>query len=85
MNLLWKNKNFLILFLGRMITNIGDSLYYVASMWLVYQLGGSSFYSGIAGFLILLPMGLQFLTGPFVDRFPSHLGCYSRVNNFIFI
>lgn len=68
MNLLWKNKNFLILFLGRVITNIGDSLYYVAAMWLIYQLGGSSLYSGIAGFLILLPASLQFLTGPLVDR-----------------
>lgn len=70
MNILWTNRNFLILFLGRTITNIGDSLCYVAAMWLVYQLGGSSFYTGIAGFLILLPMSLQFLTGPFVDRWP---------------
>ncbi|PFZ88963.1 MFS transporter [Bacillus wiedmannii] len=63
-----KNPNFLLLFLGRIFTNIGDSLYYVAAMWLVYKLSGNPFYSGLAGFLTLLPSALQFLTGPFVDR-----------------
>ncbi|QIE37673.1 MFS transporter [Bacillus tropicus] len=65
-----KNRNFLLLFLGRIFTNIGDSLYYVAAMWLVYKLSGNPFYSGLAGFLTLLPSALQFLTGPFVDRWP---------------
>ncbi|MGJ9458496.1 MFS transporter [Oceanobacillus sp. CF4.6] len=68
MKLLLKNKDFLYLFLGRIVTNMGDSLYYIASMWLVYELGKSSFYTGLAGFLILLPKAMQFLTGPFVDR-----------------
>ncbi|MCC2455718.1 MFS transporter [Bacillus cereus] len=63
-----KNRNFRLLFLGRIFTNIGDSLYYVAAMWLVYKLSGNPFYSGLAGFLTLLPSALQFLTGPFVDR-----------------
>ncbi|MGE6345663.1 MFS transporter [Bacillus mycoides] len=63
-----KNRNFLLLFLGRIFTNIGDSLYYVAAMWLVYELSGNPFHSGLAGFLTLLPSALQFLTGPFVDR-----------------
>ncbi|HHT7191042.1 TPA: MFS transporter [Bacillus cereus] len=63
-----KNRNFLLLFLGRIFTNIGNSLYYVAAMWLVYKLSGNPFYSGLAGFLTLLPSALQFLTGPFVDR-----------------
>lgn len=69
MNIL-KNKNFLFLILGRIVTNIGDSIYYVAAMWLVYDLGGNAFYSGLAGFLTLLPVALQFITGPFVDRWP---------------
>lgn len=63
-----KDKNFLFLFLGRIVTNIGDSLYYVATMWLVYELSQSSFYVGLAGFLVLAPKALQFLTGPFVDK-----------------
>ncbi|RDW15034.1 MFS transporter [Oceanobacillus chungangensis] len=65
-----KNKNFLFLLIGRIITNIGDSIYYIAAMWLVYSLGGNAFYSGLAGFLTLLPVSLQFITGPFVDRWP---------------
>ncbi|RKQ34597.1 MFS transporter [Oceanobacillus halophilus] len=70
MKWLVRNHNFLFLFLGRLVTNIGDSIYYVAAMWLVYDLGGNAFYSGLAGFLTMLPMALQFLTGPFVDRWP---------------
>jgi hypothetical protein len=66
--LLLKNRNFAALFFGRMVTNIGDSLYYVAAMWLVFELGGSAFYTGLAGFLTLLPGTLQFLTGPIVDK-----------------
>lgn len=65
---LLKRDNFLLLFLGRIVANIGDSLYYVASMWLVHELGGNPFYTGLAGFLILLPGAFQFLTGPFVDK-----------------
>lgn len=38
-----KNNNFLFLFLGRIVTNIGDSIYYVAAMWFVFSLGGSAF------------------------------------------
>lgn len=65
-----KNNNFLFLFLGRIVTNAGDSIYYVAAMWLVYSLGGNAFYSGLAGFLTTLPAAMQFITGPFVDRWP---------------
>ncbi len=65
---LFSNRNFTLLFLGRMVTNAGDSLYTVAAMWLVYQLGGSTFYTGLAGFLVMLPPVFQFLTGPLVDR-----------------
>nr|WP_051314916.1 MFS transporter [Alteribacter aurantiacus] len=69
MKLLWTNKNFLKLFLGRLVTNIGDSLYTIAAMWLVYDLGGSTLYTGLAGFLTMLPRVLQFLTGPIVDKY----------------
>jgi MFS family permease len=65
-----KNKSFFFLLLGRVVTNIGDSIYYVAAMWLVYSLGGNAFYSGLAGFLTLLPAALRFMIGPFIDRWP---------------
>lgn len=68
MTSLLKNWRFMRLFSGRIITNIGDSIYYIAAMWLVYELGGSSFHTGLAGFLVLIPQAVQFLAGPLVDR-----------------
>ena len=62
------NRDFARLFAGRVITNAGDSLYFIAAMWLVYDLTGDPFYSGVAGFLTLAPSGLQAFFGPLVDR-----------------
>lgn len=67
---IFKNKNFTWMFLGRIVTNLGDSLYAVAAMWLVYDLGGSTFYTGLAGFLSIIPRLIQFFSGPLVDRLP---------------
>lgn len=61
-------RSFYVLLSGRVITNIGDSIYAIAAMLLVYQLSGSSFYTGLAGFLTMAPQALQFLYGPIVDR-----------------
>ncbi|WP_100488398.1 MFS transporter [Sporolactobacillus pectinivorans] len=68
MKVLFHNKSFSLLFFGRLIGNIGDSLYYIAAMWLAYDLGGSPFFSGLAGFLTLLPEFFSFFVGPIVDR-----------------
>jgi Major Facilitator Superfamily len=65
---LYRNRSFLRLFLGRIATNAGDSLYAVAAMWLVYDLTGSSFYTGLAGALLFSTQPLQVFLGPFVDR-----------------
>jgi hypothetical protein len=65
---LYKNRPFIKLLGGRLVTNIGDSLYAVAAMWLVQDLSHSTFYTGLAGFLTMFPQALQFLTGPIVDR-----------------
>ncbi|MBM7095346.1 MFS transporter [Bacillus sp. H-16] len=67
---LFLNKNFSFMFFGRVVTNIGDSLYAVAAMWLVYDLGGSTFYTGLAGFLSIVPRIIQLLGGPIIDRLP---------------
>ena len=56
------------MFLGRIVTNIGDTLYAVAAMWLVFELGGSTFYTGLAGFLTIIPRFVQFFAGPLIDR-----------------
>jgi MFS family permease len=63
-----RNRNFARLFAGRLVTNIGDSVYFVAAMWLVWELTRNEFFTGLAGFLVLAPSGLQFLFGPLVDR-----------------
>ncbi|WP_440990500.1 MFS transporter [Haloarchaeobius baliensis] len=65
---LFQNRDFARLFAGRVVTNVGDSLYFVAAMWLVYDLTGNATYSGIAGFLVLGPSALQAFAGPLVDR-----------------
>lgn len=67
---LLRNRDFALLVGGRLVTNAGDSLYYIAAMWLVYDLTGSELYTGIAGFLTMAPAALQFLFGPLVDRAP---------------
>lgn len=67
---LWSNWDFLRLLFGRFVTNAGDSLYTIAGTWLVYDLTGSSFYTGLAGALLFLPPALQFISGPLVDRWP---------------
>lgn len=58
------------MFFGRIISNIGDSLYGVAAMLLIYQLGGSTFYTGLAGFLSILPRIVEFCSGPLIDKIP---------------
>jgi MFS family permease len=68
MTRLYRNSSFVRLFLGRIVTNAGDSVYAVAAMWLVYDLTGSSFYTGLAGFLVFGTQPLQVLVGPLVDR-----------------
>lgn len=63
-----QNRNFRRLLLGRVITNAGDSLFYIAVMWLVFEATGSELFTGLAGFLALAPQALQFFAGPVVDR-----------------
>jgi MFS family permease len=70
---IFKNRDFSLLFFGRLITNIGDSIYAITAMWLVYDLTKDSFYTGIASSLIFMPQLLSFLFGPIVDRLPLKL------------
>lgn len=69
-NLLFRNANLRRLVFGRLVTNAGDSVYAIAAMWLVYDLTGSSAYTGLAGLLTMGPQALQVLVGPLVDRWP---------------
>lgn len=62
--------NYLKLLSGRVLTNAGDSLYAVAALWLVFELTGSTAFTGLAAFLFRAPTTVQFLAGPLVDRWP---------------
>lgn len=63
------NSAFRRLLTGRLLNTISGSFYYIAAMWLVYSLGGSVFFTGLAGFLSRAPTTLQFLIGPVVDGY----------------
>jgi hypothetical protein len=65
---LLRNVTFVRLFVGRVATDAGDSFYYIGSMWLVWELTGSPFYTGVAGAAVQIPNALRFLAGPLVDR-----------------
>lgn len=66
---LWKNRDFLRFFSGQFVSNAGDSLYTVAILWLVFELSGSTFLTGVANALLLIPFLLQIIAGPIVDQF----------------
>ncbi|WP_327050744.1 MFS transporter [Halomicrococcus gelatinilyticus] len=53
---------------ARSVSKFGDGLYSVAAMWLVYDLTGSTAYTGLAGVLTRAPGVLKILVGPLVDR-----------------
>ncbi|WP_135826008.1 MFS transporter [Halorussus ruber] len=52
------------------VSVLGDGFYTVAAMWLVYELTGSTAYTGLAGFLTRIPGVLKVFVGPVVDRLP---------------
>lgn len=65
---LFGNVGFRRLYAGHAVSEVGDELYFVASMWLVYSLSGSTTLTGLAGFLSRAPGAIGFLFGPLVDR-----------------
>lgn len=62
------NASFVRLFSGRIVSNAGDSMYFVAAMWLVWELTHSPLYTGVAGFLVRGLGSFNFLVGPLIDR-----------------
>lgn len=66
---MFKNKNFLTLLFGRLITNFGDSIYSIATLTLIYTLTKSTFYSGITLFLISFTAILQIFVSPLISKF----------------
>ncbi|MFB7159709.1 MFS transporter [Lysinibacillus sp. NPDC056232] len=62
------NKNFSNLLFGRLFVNMGDSLYFITIMWLVFELTQNTLFTGIAGALFMLPEVFSFFYGPIIDR-----------------
>jgi len=69
----FRNKEFIKLLIGRLVSNMGDSLYAIAAMWLVQEMTNSTFYTGLVGFLTLFPQTMQFLVGPIIDKDKARL------------
>lgn len=67
---LLSNTPFRRLYAGHAVSKAGDELYFVAAMWLVYVLTGSSLFTGVTAFLARFPGVVGFLVGPLVDRSP---------------
>lgn len=63
-----RHADFRALLAGRTVSFLGDGLYAVALMWLVYELTGSTAATGLAGFLSRIPSVTKVAVGPLVDR-----------------
>lgn len=64
------NSPFRRLYAGHAASKVGDELYFLAAMWLVYVLTGSTLFTGVTAFLARFPGAIGFLVGPIVDRAP---------------
>ncbi|MFD1018618.1 MFS transporter [Thalassobacillus hwangdonensis] len=65
------NKQLFLLLIGRIMTNLADSLYMIATIWYVKEVTASPFLIGLTSAIAMLPVTIQFLYGPIIDRFPK--------------
>ncbi|MCM3439828.1 MFS transporter [Metabacillus halosaccharovorans] len=64
------SKNFLILFSGQTISNLGNQIYLIALPWLVYELTHSSFDMGTISAIMALPdLLFALIFGTIIDRY----------------
>jgi len=67
---LWTNRNFLLLWSGQFVSQLGDRLYYIAFPWLVYGATDSALSTGVALALYTVPYLLfGMIAGVVIDRF----------------
>ncbi|WP_158290450.1 MFS transporter [Halobacillus salinus] len=62
------NRKFKIVFMLGTFTNIGDSLFFIITMWYMANQSEFALVAGVAGFLFTLPEALLIFTGPLIDR-----------------
>lgn len=65
---LFRNRNFLILFSGQMVSTVGDNLYGIAILWYVLAITHSNTDLAITGFGMTIPPILGLFVGVWVDR-----------------
>ncbi|RDX02440.1 MFS transporter [Listeria kieliensis] len=63
-----KNQNFKYLWLGRLVSNAGDSIYYMVLSWYILQITKDSFWVGLINFAIFIPNVFSFVFGHWIDR-----------------
>ncbi|WP_335872711.1 MFS transporter [Bacillus sp. 2205SS5-2] len=63
------NRSLLTLLIGRILTNFADSFYMIATIWYVKTVTHSPFLIGLTSAVAILPVTLQFLYGPLIDRY----------------
>jgi MFS family permease len=73
------NKQLTILLIGRIITNFADSFYMIATIWYVKSLTDSPLLIGLTSAVAILPVTVQFLYGPVIDRFSKKTILYAAM------
>ncbi|TMU87076.1 MFS transporter [Bacillus sp. BHET2] len=63
------NRQLIILLIGRIITNFADSFYMIATIWYVKSVTESPLLIGLTSAVAILPVTIQFLYGPVIERF----------------
>ena len=63
-----KESVFCTMICHRVTINLGDSLFYIVLMWLLYDLTKDPFYTGMGGFMFSMADALNFFCGPVIDR-----------------
>ncbi|GKX30914.1 permease [Vallitalea longa] len=67
---IFKNKNFILLWLGQLVSILGSNFHSLAVMWYVLEITGSAAKAGITMVFTVVPqILLSPLTGPIADRF----------------
>ena len=69
--ILRKYKDFKHLFLGRLVSNCGDSIYTIVLSWYVLEMTNSAWYVGVLNFLIFIPNTFSFVFGKKIDSLPK--------------
>jgi MFS family permease len=73
------NKQLTILLIGRILTNFADSFYMIATIWYVKSMTDSPLLVGLTSAIAILPVTIQFLYGPLIDRFSKKTILYAAM------